>query len=79
MTHGGHASCLALVAAAREIRRSVCLRLGYLDRGDVPDQDVPQCPRRRHADDSADWRDDDLWQDIAIRLKVVGFERVLDL
>src|SRR5580692_7145069 len=31
------------------------------------------------ADGSADWRDDDLRQDIAVRFEVVGLERVLDL
>ena len=31
------------------------------------------------ADGSADWHDDDLRQDIAVRFEVVGFERVLNL
>ena len=31
------------------------------------------------ADGSADWRDDDLRQDIAVRFEVVGCERFLDL
>src|ERR1700753_645481 len=36
-------------------------------------------PRPGPADGSADWRDDDLRQDIAIPFEVVGSERVLDL